>query len=557
MKFTPPIIGTTTLTSCIYDTIGAVDIEKLAETLDVDVDQKSKNHVFYIECYVKKVTGYKSVIKGAKHKKAKKYDPSKDKVKNRPGFSNSMTIDFGIWNGTNKYNDISVKITTNGNIECAGLKSKAQIDTLQLELISRLSALPGEIFNAKLVIAPYKINMITYSFRAMDDNDYPLKIDNYKLYNYVKAEISGIQCSYETLENAYLCLFNSGVIYYIFQSAKINVTALKSFADIQNSYEFIKKFICDNINNFIMNDYISSVLKKIKSTPFYKQKSIEWLEQRVSKITATELSVVVGVNSFNSIDDLIMQKKNILEGIAPKSCPAMVHGNIFEPLAKKIYETTENAKCKRHITVFEDLTLMTHDKYPFLGASLDSIVFVTKKPSAGATLDELIALYDKGEIYDAYDLEIKCPLTYHEYPDNDIFEPYRVQVQLQLDVTGLKYAVLLINKFDRFNTYDEFKNDTTAADFYGVVMEIENEQYIYPTKKISYSADLSDMLSEFNDKKLNGKLIYWKFIRSRQYELDNCKTWLDDNIKNITSHHEYIQEKVKDKTYTGAYELEL
>lgn len=551
MKFTKPTIGTITLTSCLFDSIGHVDIKKLATLIDIE-NITSGYYICYIECYIKDNGAYSEIIKGVKIKKNKKYDPKKDKHKNRPGFSNSMTIDFKYKN-EDIINKISVKIATNGNIECAGLKSKKQIEELQIELIKRLKKYP-EVFDRELVIGPYTINMITYSFRALDDNDFPLKIDNNKLYNYVKNEIDGIKCTYETLENAYLGLFSGGVIYYIFQSAKINVTAVKSFEAIDLSYQFINDFITDNISNFIMTDYVGSLLKKIKGTVFYKQKSKEWLEQRVSKITATELSVVLESNPFSTITQLIAQKKSILNGEIPPSCPAMEHGNIFEPLAKKIYETTENAKGKRNIMVFEELSLMQHDTYPFLAASLDSIVFVTKNPSIDATLDDLITLYDKGEIYDAYVLEIKCPLNYHEYNDDEVHVPYVMQVQLQLDVVNLNYAVLLINKFIKFGSFAEYIADDTPAEYYGIVMK-NNNDYVYPQKKISSSIDISAMQAEFVG--VSGEPIYWKFIKSRGYEIEHKKTWLVDNMENIKSRHEYIQSKIADEYYSGAREIEL
>lgn len=137
------------------------------------------------------------------------------------------------------------------------------------------------------------------------------------------------------------------------------------------------------------------------------QGSPEWLEYRLSKIMATDISVINLSNPFNTEQDLWEQKQIIRSG--PTMNAAMQRGHDLEPVARGL-------ACKEFGINFEPVVYESDD-HPWAAASLD-----------GYCQDNNIIL------------EIKCPKekTHLQTFDQIIPMYYQDQMQWQLMVTQAK-----------------------------------------------------------------------------------------------------------------------
>ena len=138
-----------------------------------------------------------------------------------------------------------------------------------------------------------------------------------------------------------------------------------------------------------------------------EQGSSQWLEYRLSKIMATDISVINLSNPFNTEQDLWEQKQLIRPG--PTMNAAMQRGHDLEPIAREL-------ACKEFGIIFEPVVYES-DKYDWAAASLD-----------GYCKDNNIIL------------EIKCPKekTHLQTFDQIIPMYYQDQMQWQLMVTQAK-----------------------------------------------------------------------------------------------------------------------
>lgn len=522
----------------------SVNLWSLANALTLDLPRFEANGsgVFYIECYRRTIAGYVSKIVGIPYKKPKKFSSKRDKETKIQGFSNSMTINFKMLAG----NVVSVKIYKNGHLSFTGLKTKEQIFEISEALENKLTKLNQKMFSDPICINSCNIRMITYSFHSIDPY---LRINNTLLRYFIQENPQfELRALYDSQETAYLGLYDlkTGVIYYIFQSAKINTTAVRSFKSIDKSYEYITKFINDNINNFRMTDFINDLIQLIRNTPDIKQRTKEWYEIRSKMLTASEIGNAIDLGIFSSPNQLAIQKRKLLNGENDLN-DAMKHGIIFEPIAKRIYIKRENNKGKRNVSLLDDLPLIPHSKYKFIGASLDAIAIVTKKSDENfITLDHLEELYKNDEVIDAYVVEIKCPYTWDSITKIKENDAYKIQVQIQMDVTGLKYGTIVNNFIKTYKTHKEYIKDKKGIYQGGVVVENDGEYY-YP----DIDNDISSSLAEIKEKNIPGKLIYWRYFGSNEYEVDHNPNWLESNIKKITERHEYIQKKIHEKMFEG------
>jgi len=136
------------------------------------------------------------------------------------------------------------------------------------------------------------------------------------------------------------------------------------------------------------------------------QGSPEWLEMRKKMITATDATVIMGVNPWRSLEDIWKEKLGV--GGLQEETHAMRRGKELEEHARKKLE---------EITFFKFYPrVVFHKTIPYMMASLD-----------GITLDETSVC------------EIKCPgKKDHETAKmGDVPEKYYPQIQHILEVTGL------------------------------------------------------------------------------------------------------------------------
>ncbi len=155
-----------------------------------------------------------------------------------------------------------------------------------------------------------------------------------------------------------------------------------------------------------------------------EQKSAEWLRVRQKIITSTNGAAILEENNFQSPYQLLVDK---VGGIPTEPNIHMEHGNLFEPVARRIYEII------KRVQIYE-LGLVRHKKYKFLGASPDG-------------LSKLGIL-----------LEIKCPLT--RYITDVILRRYWVQMQLQMEVCDLDKVDFMECKFKYYDSKEDYDADS-------------------------------------------------------------------------------------------------
>lgn len=144
-----------------------------------------------------------------------------------------------------------------------------------------------------------------------------------------------------------------------------------------------------------------------------------WLEKRKHYVTGTDAAKLLGLSPFGSIFDVWLDKT----GQAPEfaQSAAMRAGNAFESAILKMYAEDTDAKLE-HV---DGYNLITCDKYPRLGASLDGW-----NHTLGCPVDAKNIRWKDEKWGDAW--------------TDDFPEYYKTQLQVQMMVTGAKFAHLAV-----------------------------------------------------------------------------------------------------------------
>lgn len=202
------------------------------------------------------------------------------------------------------------------------------------------------------------------------------------------------------------------------------------------------------------------------------QKSQAWLDARAKTINASEIAGIIGIDPFQTRNDLIAKKA------FPEEAPFVSNeytswGNKYEPVAIALYEHLYS--CHIH-----QLGLLRHENPACrVGASVDGLII------------------EPGNVRL---IEIKCPKARKPFNDNDnsvankyiaagleatqfVKENYWDQTQLQMEVTGINQCDFFDNQI-REVRYDPAKPKKFKRGKYcGVLLtsgEETNEQVRYP-----------------------------------------------------------------------------
>lgn len=148
-------------------------------------------------------------------------------------------------------------------------------------------------------------------------------------------------------------------------------------------------------------------------------KKAAWLEMRKHYVTGTDAAKLLGLSPFGGIFDVWLDKT----GQAPEFTQnaAMRAGSAFESAILKMYAEDTDAKLE-HV---DGYNLVTCDKYPRLGASLDGW-----NHTLGCPVDAKNIRWKNEKWGDAWT---------DEFP-----EYYKTQLQVQMMVTGAKFAHLAV-----------------------------------------------------------------------------------------------------------------
>lgn len=144
-----------------------------------------------------------------------------------------------------------------------------------------------------------------------------------------------------------------------------------------------------------------------------------WLEKRKHYVTGTDAGKLIGVSPFGGKFAVWLDKTG--RGAPVAETPAMKAGRIMEPTILKLY--AEETDCRlEHVNGYQ---LVTCDKYPRLGASLDGWN------------------HDLGIPVDAKNIRWKTEEWGEAYTDQ-FPAHYKAQLQVQMMVTGAKFAHLAV-----------------------------------------------------------------------------------------------------------------
>ena len=194
-----------------------------------------------------------------------------------------------------------------------------------------------------------------------------------------------------------------------------------------------------------------------------------WLEKRKHYITGTDAAKLLGLSPFGSIFDVWLDKT----GQAPEfaQSAAMRAGTAFESAILKMYAEDTDAKLE-HV---DGYNLVTCDKYPRLGASLDGW-----NHSLACPVDAKNIRWKDEKWGDAWT---------DQFP-----EYYKAQLQVQMMVTGATFAHLAVmfSGQDFFIYSMEYDEDMAQK-----ILDASDEFWPYVERDKMPEADGSDEATEY------------------------------------------------------------
>lgn len=221
----------------------------------------------------------------------------------------------------------------------------------------------------------------------------------------------------------------------------------QSLVNQQCSYDDVSKRVKDIYK-------YRQILKELRKLPFVKQRSIEWLEMRKNRLTASDLyDAIKGGNG--SLTLAKKKAKVIIDNINYNSIPALKWGTMFEPMATRCY-----SQANGNIKIY-DFGLICDPNCEHFGASPDGI-------------NELGIM-----------IEIKCPIS-RKIIDGEIPIKYQKQIQGQLAVCDLEECDYIECQFKTFEDAEEYISyihniEEDCIINHGVIAEYINSdrQYYY------------------------------------------------------------------------------
>lgn len=176
------------------------------------------------------------------------------------------------------------------------------------------------------------------------------------------------------------------------------------------------------IDLYILKKYCTPYIQKVKkiidelnTREYFEQKSIKWHLTRQTMLTATD-SERINTGQLAKFHETALKKVQEIKAQPPSNSPALVHGNTYEDVALKIYESRNKVQVREY-------TVLRSKTHPHIGASPDGII-------------NHVDLTDYNS-YSRYGrlLEIKNP--YSRIIDGTIKPDYYGQMQQQMFTTGL------------------------------------------------------------------------------------------------------------------------
>lgn len=211
-----------------------------------------------------------------------------------------------------------------------------------------------------------------------------------------------------------------------------------------------------------------------------KQKSREWFIVRRKNISSTDVAAILGEDHFQFPYKILVKK---IADVRTPSNRNMEHGNLFEPIARSIYE-----KIKK-VNVHE-MGLIKHKIHKFLCASPDGL------SSLGILL------------------EIKCPRT--RQITLDVLKKYWIQMQMQMEVCDLNSVDFMECSF-KYCSYDE-----------------------YLLKSCEWKGTLSKDNFTINPPSTKKDDTHWWCAKYRIKNIKRDKKWFADNFQELSNFNKVL-----------------
>ena len=548
IKFTLPEVGTATCIGQLFEQIPVrnklnknnelIDLLNLARYAEINDTLKSIKHYHQI-----KDNTYEKIIKDSIE--------TVDEIitiNRKPDFSHVVSFKIRI----SEYREVNVKICSNGSIQTTGIRSISESEQFLKCLTIVISNINNRFIEncGKVLYSHYlkptitNISMIIYSFNMIFPQNLMVAIDLRKIYDHV-ASLPNFYVYYKKKVKSIEIMYDN-IVYYIFQSGCINVTSVKSFESIKDSYNFIVNFLNKHIDKYIIVDMIQYSIDLVEqSKTSAPQKSQKWLEERLSCITASESAkllnmsyetVILGKDENLIQNEFINEKVNAIITQKPKriSNEAMTHGVCFEPIARYVYEL-KIAKVKNAKVKVVELNLVKHQQHKYIGASPDGLVFLLNKNSDDKS--SLQTLFNTNQIIDSYLIEIKCPFNYHPYYNNGTnikctngYVPpyYWLQMQQQMFVCNLKHCDFINCKFTTYKNRQECLLDKGNF-IQGVLLRCTNSDEVtfkYPSNYLMDIVSAENELLQVAES--NDKFVYWRLEDATVTEVEYDKHFFEN-----------------------------
>ena len=183
----------------------------------------------------------------------------------------------------------------------------------------------------------------------------------------------------------------------------------------------------------------------LDAIPVVEQRSEEWYRMRDGMLTASDWGQALGVGKFGTVRN-VYEKKCPYGDEKPfdDTCPPLVHGQLFEPVATEIYQM-------RYGFAVDEYGIVGHPQHSFLGASPDGV-------------------NDLGVM-----LEIKCP--YRREISGAILDQYFHQIQGQLEVCDLEYCDFVECSFEKAFSLGELRE--VESDYKGIILVKHDGTKVY------------------------------------------------------------------------------
>lgn len=253
---------------------------------------------------------------------------------------------------------------------------------------------------------------------------------------------------------------------------------------------------------------ISEIVQALSNVDYPSQRSPKWFEMREGSITASDAGCVLNNNKHELPYKIYVKKIQKPPFEASLMC---YHGTKYEQIATMRYEFIND------VTVTE-FGLIKHPEYNFLACSPDGIINQFKSDGKSKTKHVGVML------------EIKCPAMRKIRDDDPFFGiPYYAdQVQLQLEVCGLKKCDFWQNKITEYDSREDFIDDTDPDVYYkSRTTNMEKGCIIQLLPK--------DKMTGLLDDYENIVCGFSKFLYPPKMDMtvQDCDAWISTSLQNI------------------------